>query len=97
MKIHSLILIAILFTSNICSSQNEDDLIFSHGPYLQNVTKTSATIIFNTNKLVVPGVLIKWGDVEFKLVQNSNNGLLEVGDNIHKIRIENLEPGKKYE
>jgi len=72
-------------------------LAFLHGPYLQNVTETSATIVFNTNKLVVPGVLLKSEKEEFSLIQNSTDGLLNVGSHIHKVQLQNLKPGQVYE
>ncbi len=86
----------VLVLTNI-NAQEKKSLAFSHGPYLQNVTETGATIIFNTNKLVVPGVLIKSDDGEFELIQNSNDGLVNVGNNIHKVRIKNLKPGQQYQ
>ena len=75
----------------------EENLTFTHGPYLQNVTQSGATIIFTTDKLVVPGVMIRSGNEEFKLVHSSLDGLINVGDNVHKIRLENLVGGRKYE
>ncbi|MCF6357875.1 MAG: metallophosphoesterase [Draconibacterium sp.] len=78
-------------------AQEDESLTFLHGPYLQNVTETGATIIFSTNKLSVPGVLIKSGDGKFELIQNSTDGLIDVGKNIHKVRIENLDPGQQYQ
>ena len=78
-------------------ARSGEDTIFTHGPYLQHVTETGATIVYTTNVLVVPGVMIKSTDGEFELVQNSRDGLIDVGSNIHKIRIENLKPGNEYE
>ena len=100
MFLNGKILVAFLmlvFISTKVDAQKNESLSFSHGPYLQNITETGATIIFNTNKLVVPGVLLKSGDGEFELIQNSNDGLVNVGNNIHKVRIENLKPGQQYE
>jgi len=79
------------------SAQGIDDLKITHGPYLQNVTETGATIIFNTNKSVAPGLMINSGSGKFELIQNSHDGLFDVGDNIHKVRLENLQPGQQYE
>lgn len=75
----------------------QDSSIFTHGPYLQNVTNHSATIIFTTDRMIVPGVMIKSGNKPYELVQNSHEGLIDVGDNIHKIYIENLGEGQEYE
>lgn len=97
MKTLSLLFFTVLLSVNYCFAQENEALTFSHGPYLQKVSETGATIIFTTNKLVVSGILLKSGGGEFELIQNSRDGLIAVGDNIHKIRIENLESGKQYE
>ncbi|MDX1284859.1 MAG: fibronectin type III domain-containing protein, partial [Draconibacterium sp.] len=78
-------------------AQEDVKLEFTHGPYLQNVSETAATIFFTTNKLVVPGVMIKSENDDFELIQNTTDGLLDVGKNLHKIRIENLDPGQEYQ
>jgi predicted phosphodiesterase len=97
MKVYSMLFAILFLLINNCFAQENEALAFSHGPYLQNVTETSATIIFNTNKQVVPGVLIKAGNGSFELKQSSSDGLLNIGDHIHKIHIENLKPGQQYE
>ena len=94
MKIYLLTFIVVLFVSQYSFAQEE--LTFSHGPYLQNVSKTGATIVFNTNKLVVPGVMLKSGKGDFELKVSSSDGLVNVGDHIHKVRIKNLKPGQEY-
>jgi predicted phosphodiesterase len=97
-KVIPIIFVFCLILASVSVQAQEDEkLIFSHGPYLQNVSETAATIIFATNKLVVPGVKIKSGAEDFKLAQNTNDGLLDVGSNLHQIRIENLQPGKEYQ
>ncbi|MDB4581531.1 metallophosphoesterase [Draconibacterium sp.] len=92
-----IILVTVLLLSKAGFTQEVATLEITHGPYLQNITKTEATIVFTTNKLVVPGVLIRSGNKEFRLIQNSTNGLVDVGDDIHKIRIKGLQPGINYE
>jgi len=92
-----LLFICYFFITNSVISQENEELAFLHGPYLQNVTETSATIVFNTNKLVVPGVLLKSEKEEFSLIQNSTDGLLNVGSHIHKVQLQNLKPGQVYE
>ena len=78
------------------SSQSTEKLSITHGPYLQNVSDTAATIIFTTNKLVVPGVYLSCDGADFKLIRNSTDGLINVGDDIHKVRLTGLKPGKEY-
>ena len=95
-----LFLLGLLFsciTIDYSKAQEKSDITITHGPYLQNVTQTGATVIFNSNKLIVPGILIRPVGGEFKLIQNSHEGLVDVGDNIHKVRLDHLQPGKEYE
>lgn len=91
------IVLALVFVAKIGLAQDVEVLKFTHGPYLQNVTETGATLLFTTNKLVVPGVMIKTGNEDFKLIQNTSDGLVNVGNNLHKIRIDNLQPGQEYQ
>ena len=84
-------------TVQTCFAQNEERLKITHGPYIQNVTETSVTIFFTTNKQVAPGVMIKTGDEGFRKVQNSHDGLFDVQNGLQKVQVENLEPGTKYE
>lgn len=91
-----LLLICLTMTNEIVASDRKN-AIFTHGPYLQKVTQTGATIVFATDLLIVPGVMIKSTNGEFELIQNSHDGLIDVGSNIHKIRIDNLLPGNEYE
>jgi acid phosphatase type 7 len=93
----SLVVLALFLTLNYSSAQQEEPLAITHGPYLQNVTDQEATIVFTTNKLVISGVMIKKENGGFELIRNSTDGLINVGDNIHKIRIDDLLPGQKYE
>lgn len=93
----SFVLLLLVALINPCFSQDNNKLAITHGPYLQNVTETSATIVFTTNKLVVPGVRLKTEDGSFQLVQNSHDGLIDVGDNIHKVQVDKLLPGHPIE
>ncbi len=79
-----------------CLSQNSSSRVVTHGPYLQNLSTNEATIMFTTSKLVVPGVMLSSDGVDFQLIQNSSDGLINVGDNTHKIRVDHLMPGRVY-
>lgn len=92
-----LIVLLCCLSLDYCLAQENRALTITHGPYLQNVTETGVTVIFTSNKLIVPGVMIKLAGGEFKLIQNSHEGLIDVGDHIHKVHLEGLEPGKEYE
>jgi len=92
-----LVLLVLIIALNNARAQKSESLAITHGPYLQNVTTQEATIVFTTNKLVVPGVMIKKDDGSFELIRNSRDGLINVGENIHKVRVEDLLPGKEYQ
>ena len=89
-----LAMLLICISTILSWAQDEQVFKITHGPYLQNVTETGATIVFSTDKLVAPGIMIRSGAGAFELIQNSHEGLMDVGDNIHKVRIENLNPGR---
>lgn len=67
-----------------------------HGPYLQNMSENSVTILFTTNKISVPWVMLKKNDGEEIRVQNSEHGLFNAGE-VHKILVTDLEPGTTYQ
>ncbi len=84
------------FITFVVAAQTTEKLNITHGPYLQNVSDTAATVVFTTNKLVVPGVYLSYNDTDSKLIRNSTDGLINVGDDIQKVRITGLKPGKEY-
>jgi predicted phosphodiesterase len=92
----SLTISIFFFITYVVLGQTDEKLNITHGPYLQNVSDTAATIIFTTNKLVVPGVYLSCDGADFKLIRNSTDGLINVGDDIHKVRLTGLKPGKEY-
>jgi len=79
-------------------SQNidNDNFIITHGPYLQNMSSTGATIIWTTNKPAVPGVSLTSPDGTIRFVRNSSDGIVDGGGILHKVRVEGLDPGKTY-
>jgi predicted phosphodiesterase len=80
----------------VLAAQNEENIKINHGPYLQNSSETGISIVFSTNELAVPGVIV-WDNNGQKLViQNSKDGLIDVGKGTHKVRIKNLSPGTSY-
>jgi len=93
----TLTILFLALASSPASAQNVEPLRITHGPYLQNMTDTSVTIMFTTNKIVVPGVYLKAGDEDFKLIRNSTDGQINVGEGLQKVRITGLEPGREYE
>jgi len=77
-------------------------LTILHGPYLQYPTDTSITIVWFTNKNCVSKVEyildegLPFNSSKTITVQNSRHGLIDASTNRQKIRIGDLEPGRKY-
>jgi UDP-2,3-diacylglucosamine pyrophosphatase LpxH len=53
-------------------------------------------VIWTTNKPSIPGVQITSPDGKKRFVRNSHDGNVDGGGTVHKVRIEGLEPGTKY-
>jgi acid phosphatase type 7 len=68
----------------------------THGPWLQNATSDGITIMWTTNAPTVPGVLISDDAINYRLVQNSTDGMIDAGDTLHKIRVSGLKPATRY-
>ncbi len=84
------------------SAQEVEKLAITHGPYLQAVTETSATVVWLTNKNCVSRVEYTAGDLssdgnDATAVFASRHGLLNANTMIHKITLTNLKPGCAYE
>ena len=82
-----------------------ENLAITHGPYIQNVSENSATIMWFTNKSCVSKVeygtgenlstFPRWGSLVQTAVSHSH-GLIEANTKIHKIVLNGLERGKSY-
>jgi len=68
----------------------------SHGPWIQNLTDNSVTIMWITSNPSVPGIMLGSDTNKLELIYNSTDGMINAGDTLQKIRITGLEPGKKY-
>ena len=85
--------------------EKSEALAITHGPYLQNISDNSATIMWFTNENCVSRVeygtgenlrtFPQWGSLVQTAV-SSSFGLIEANTKNHKIVIRNLEPGKSY-
>ncbi len=95
-----------LFSVHMTGEEEEKEtLAITHGPYLQNITENSATIMWFTNKNCVSRVeygtgenlrtFPQWGSLVQTAV-SSSFGLIEANIKNHKIVIRDLEPGKSY-
>jgi predicted phosphodiesterase len=66
------------------------------GPYLQSPTETSMTVMWITNKDSVSWVEYGEGDALDKKAISSQDGLIDAGIRIHKIKLSGLKPGTQY-
>jgi acid phosphatase type 7 len=78
------------------NSIDNENLIITHGPYIQNLTRDGVTIIWTTNKPAVPGVYLTGGKYVNRFIRNSHDGIIDGGGILHKVRIDGLEPGNTY-
>jgi len=96
----------LLFSGHSVGQEDKSEVLaITHGPYLQNITENSATIMWFTNKNCVSRVeygtgenmrtFPQWGSLVQTAV-SSSHGLIEANTKNHKIVISNLEPGKSY-
>lgn len=86
-----------LITQLLCSQDiDNENLVITHGPYLQMLTPQGVTIIWTTSKPAVPGISITGPDGQKRFIRNSHDGIIDGGGLLHKVRIEGLEPGKTY-
>lgn len=78
-------------------SQDTAKLDIVHGPYVQAVTDSSATIVWFTNKDCVSKVEYSPCDSnEVVTTLSSHNGLVDANTRIHRITLSDLQPGRRY-
>ncbi|MEN6335391.1 MAG: FN3 domain-containing metallophosphoesterase family protein [Phycisphaerales bacterium] len=78
-------------------SQDAAKLDIVHGPHLQAVTDSSATIVWVTNKSCVSKVEYEPCDSNEALTAvASRNGLIDANTRIHRITLSGLKPGVRY-
>jgi UDP-2,3-diacylglucosamine pyrophosphatase LpxH len=96
----NLISISVLFVflsqGSFSQGIDNENLIITHGPYLQNLGESGVTIIWTTNKPAVPGVNLASPGGKVRFIRNSHDGIIDGGGLLHKVRIEGLESGKTY-
>jgi acid phosphatase type 7 len=82
--------------------QEVEKLAIVHGPYLQAVTDSSATIVWFTNRDCVSKVeYMPQRDRPFdsndaKTAVSNDHGLIDANDRMHKVRLTGLTPGQAY-
>lgn len=94
----------LIFFIPVCFAQT-GKLAITHGPYLQQPTENSMTVVWFTSKKCVSRVeygtggnlrlFPQWGSIP-QTAANSRDGLIQANVKLHKITIEGLEPGKTY-
>ena len=94
-KLFIFLFICTQITISVIAQKQSDDKIL-HGPWLQNLTENSVTIMWITSALSVPGIMFGPDTSKMELIYNSKDGMINAGDTLQKIRINGLEPGKKY-
>jgi predicted phosphodiesterase len=96
-KVLSFIILTIGFLNGTYSQViDNENLIITHGPWLQNLDANGVTIIWTTNKPAIPGVNVTGPDGIKKFIRNSHDGIIDGGGTLHKVRVEGLEPGNTY-
>ncbi len=91
------IVAAYVFGSPCTFSQDAPKLDIIHGPYLQAVTDSSATVVWFTNKSCVSRVEYASEDSN-KVVTAvaGRHGLIDANATVHRIPLTGLKPGTRY-
>jgi len=66
------------------------------GPYLQNPSRTSMTVMWITDQKCTSWVEYGTGDSPDQKAFNSQHGLIDADQTIHRVTIDGLSSGKKY-
>ena len=78
-------------------SQDAEKLNIIHGPYLQAVTESSATVVWFTNRDCISRVEYSPADGnDVKAAFASHHGLVDANARIHRIPLTGLKPGVRY-
>ena len=77
-------------------AMNVSQLEIITGPYLQHADEKAMTVMWLTNKKCLSWVEVGLDKIHLHKVTNSRNGLLDLNNTIHKIRLKNLMPGQHY-
>jgi acid phosphatase type 7 len=99
------VLLAALGAALLTASPAEERLAVVHGPYLQNPSPTSITIVWFTNKPALSWVEYGTGESRgtfpafgslVNTVKPVRHGLVSANDLRHTVTIEGLKPGRSY-
>lgn len=84
------------FTGSYAQVPDNDNFIVTHGPWLQNPGTGGVTVIWTTNKPAIPGIVLTLPDGSTRFVRNSTDGIIDGGGTLHKVRVNDLQPGTTY-
>lgn len=84
------------FAGSYAQVPDNDNFIVTHGPWLQNLGTGGVTVIWTTNKPAIPGIVLTLPDGSSRFVRNSTDGIIDGGGTLHKVRVNNLQPGTTY-
>ena len=85
-----LLLLAVMLAGETCALQ------IVAGPYLQNPSRTSMTVMWITDSKSTSWVEYGTGDTLDRKAFNSRHGLIDADETIHRVSIDGLSPGKEY-
>ena len=97
-----LLLSALLSCYGISVSGQDQPFTIMHGPWLCDMSETGVTIMWLTNRNALSWVEIAPDDgshfygKERPKYYDTRMGRKQASTNLHKVRVENLSPGKKY-
>ncbi|MDE6217131.1 MAG: metallophosphoesterase [Bacteroides sp.] len=94
------ILLSLLMSSSFLGASAQSLFKVNHGPYLQEVTRDGATIVFTTSQKAFSWIELKeHGAVETEAVKHfsSKDGLKEAWNTFNAVRVEDLKPGTSYD
>jgi hypothetical protein len=105
-SIFALAIVSLIFSGGILGQEEKNEaLTIIHGPYVQNVTENSATIMWFTNKKCVSKIeygtgdnfrtFPQWGSL-LQTAVSSRHGLIDAYTTSHSITVSGLEPGKAH-
>ncbi|WP_372934051.1 metallophosphoesterase [Mariniphaga sediminis] len=89
-------IVLLLLGTQVIRAEENKSVTINHGPYLQNVSQNTISVVFSTDALVVPGVMLYGKGEKPVVIKNSHDGLIDVGEGIHKVEISGLKPGTSY-
>jgi acid phosphatase type 7 len=86
----------LIVTAGTLAQNDSEKFRYSHGPYLQEVTETGATIIFTTNKPAFSWVEVIDKSGAIRKISDSKHGMKSANNTFNTIRIDGLKGASGY-